>query len=138
MTAATMQSLIGTGILALLALVVTTVLGSRRRGRILALLRALGVPQRASFALVAGELVPLVVSGVVGGGIAAAIAIGAAGSAFGVDTLAGGPAPIIVSPWLIAAIVGVAAAALVIAIAVDMPLSRRVSTAEILRTGEES
>ncbi|TQL48234.1 hypothetical protein FB562_1321 [Homoserinimonas aerilata] len=135
---ATLQSLIGTGILALLALVVTAVLGARRRGRILALLGALGVPKRANIALATGELVPLVVSGIVGGGVAAAVAIGVAGSAFGVEILAGGPAPIIVSPWLIAAVVGAAAVALAIAVAIDMPLSRRVSTAEILRTGEES
>lgn len=135
---ATSQSLLGTGILALLTLVVTTVLGARRRGRTLALLGALGVPKGASTALAAGELVPLVASGVVGGGLAAAVTIAAAGPAFGAATLAGGPAPFVMSPWLVVVIVAVAAAAVAIALAIDTPLSRRVSTTEILRTGEES
>lgn len=135
---ATTQCLVGTALLAVLALVITTVLGARRRGRTLALLEALGVPKRAGLALTAGELVPLVVSGTVGGAIAAAVAIVATAPAFGADILAGGRAPVMAPPWLAVAIIAVATAALTIAVVIDMPFSRRVSTAEILRTGEES
>jgi putative ABC transport system permease protein len=136
--AATVQSLGGTSLLAVLVLVVTTVIGVRRRGRTLALLGALGVPRRAGLTLVLGELVPVVVSGVVGGCIAAAVVLATAGSAFGADILAGGEAPLVVAGWMPLTVAAVAAAALAIAVGVDLPLSRRVRTADILRTGEES
>lgn len=137
-TSATANGLVGTALLAALALLLTAVLGARRRGRTLALLGTLGLPRRAGIALAAGELVPLVVSGVVGGSIAAAVVIAAAGPAFGVDALAGGDAVITVPAWLAPAVLGVACAVLAAAVAVDAPLSRRVRTADILRTGEET
>jgi putative ABC transport system permease protein len=117
---------------------VTTVIGVRRRGRSLALLGALGVPRRTGITLAVGELLPLVVSGVVGGAIAAAVVLATVGSAFRADILAGGPAPLVVDPLMVLALVAVAAAALGLAVLCDLPLSRRVRTADILRTGEES
>jgi putative ABC transport system permease protein len=137
-TAASVQSLAGTALLAVLALLVTTVIGVRRRGRSLALLGALGVPRRTGITLAVGELLPLVVSGVIGGAIAAAVVLATAGSAFRADILAGGPAPLVVDPLMVLALVAVAAAALGLAVLCDLPLSRRVRTADILRTGEES
>jgi putative ABC transport system permease protein len=137
-SSATELSLIGTAVLALLALITTTVIGVRRRGRVLALLGALGVPRRTGVALAIGELAPLVVSGVVGGCIASAVVLTLAGGAFGSDTLAGGYAPLSMPGWLPFAVPAAAVIALALAVAVDTPLSRRVRTADILRTGEES
>ena len=137
-TSATSLSLLGTALLALLALITTTVIGVRRRGRVLALLGALGVPKRAGIALAVGELTPLVISGVVGGSLAAAVVLTTAGGAFGSDILAGGDAPLVVSAWLPLAVCAAAAVALGLAVAVDTPLSRRVRSADILRTGEDT
>ncbi|MCJ1686488.1 hypothetical protein [Rathayibacter sp. VKM Ac-2927] len=135
---ATGLSLLATAALAVLALLVTTVLGARRRGGTLALLSALGVPGRARLVLAAGELVPAVLSGVVGGAVAAAVVLAAAWPAFGVETLVGGDAALSI-PWpLPVGLLGAAVAALALALAVDAPLSRRVRTADILRSGEES
>ncbi|MCU1406790.1 MAG: hypothetical protein JWQ43_3093 [Glaciihabitans sp.] len=136
--AATVQSLLGTAILAMLALIVTTFIGARRRGRTLALLTALGLPKRFGVALALGELAPLVVGSIVGGSIAAAVVLAVAGPAFGADILAGGSVVYVLPPWLALSIVGVAAAALAVAVLVDIPLSRRITTSDILRTGEES
>ncbi|TFD87096.1 ABC transporter permease [Cryobacterium lactosi] len=135
---ATALSLLGTALLAVLALVTTTVIGVQRRGRVLALLGALGVPKRTGVALAVGELAPLVVSGVVGGCLASAAVLTLAGDAFASEILAGGAAPLTVSGWLPLSVLAAAAAALALAIAIDTPLSRRVRTADILRTGEES
>ncbi|PPG67184.1 ABC transporter permease [Rathayibacter sp. AY1F4] len=135
---ATVQSLLATGALAVLAVLATTVLGARRRGGTLALLRALGLPDRAGLPLAAGELVPLVLCGVVGGTLAAAVVLAAAWPAFGVDTLVGGPAAVSVPLLLPLGVLAAAAAALALALAVDVPLSRRVRTADILRSGEEA
>ncbi|WP_120337361.1 FtsX-like permease family protein [Cryobacterium soli] len=135
---ATTLSLLGTVLLALLALLTTTVIGVRRRGRVLALLGALGVPKRAGIALAIGELAPLVVSGVVGGCLASAVVLTLAGGAFGSDLLAGGDAPLTVAAWLPLAVAGAATVALGLAVAIDTPLSRRVRTADILRTGEDT
>jgi putative ABC transport system permease protein len=135
---ATAFSLLGTALLAALALVVTTVIGVRRRGRTLALLGALGASRRTGIALASGELAPLVIGGMLGGAFAAAGTLLAVGSALGVDIIAGGTAAITIPIWLLGAIVAVSAAGLALAVAVDLPLSRRISTADILRTGEES
>ncbi|WP_085477017.1 hypothetical protein [Rathayibacter oskolensis] len=135
---ATLQSLLATGALAVLALVVTTVIGARRRGRTLALLSALGVPGRTRFALAAGELVPLVAGGVLGGVVTAAAVLSVAWPAFGVDTLVGGTAVVSVPPWLLPGVLGAALAALAVALAVDAPLSSRIRTSDVLRSGEES
>ena len=137
-SSATALSLLGTALLAVLALITTTVIGVRRRGRVLALLGALGVPKRAGVALSVGELAPLVVSGVLGGCLASVAVLTLAGGAFGSDILAGGDAPLTMSGWLPLIILGAAAAALALAVAIDIPLSRRVRTADILRTGEET
>ena len=137
-SSATALSLASTVLLALLALITTTVIGVRRRGRVLALLGALGVPKRAGIALAIGELAPLVVSGVVGGCLAAAAVLTLAGGAFGSDILAGGDAPLLVPTWLPLALAGAAMVALGLAVAIDIPLSRRVRTADILRTGEDT
>jgi putative ABC transport system permease protein len=137
-SAATTTTLTGTALLAALALIVTTIVGVRRRGRTLALLGALGVHKRAGITLVSGELLPLVISGTLGGAVASAVVLAVAGVAFRTDVLAGGPTPTVVPLWLPAVILGVAAAASVVAVLVDIPLSRRVRTADILRTGEES
>ncbi|QHC69711.1 FtsX-like permease family protein [Rathayibacter sp. VKM Ac-2801] len=135
---ATLLSLLATGLLAVLAVLATAVLGARRRGGTLALLRALGLPDRARLALAVGELVPLVLGGVVGGVLAAAVVLTAAWPAFGVDTLVGGPAAVSVPLLLPLGVLAAAAAALALALAVDVPLSRRVRTADILRSGEEA
>jgi putative ABC transport system permease protein len=135
---ATTLSLLGTALLAVLALLTTTVIGVRRRGRVLALLGALGVPKHTGVALAVGELAPLVVSGVLGGCLASAAVLTLAGGAFGSAILAGGDAPLRVAAWLPLAVLAAAALALALALAVDTPLSRRVRTADILRTGEES
>ncbi|QHC57989.1 hypothetical protein [Rathayibacter sp. VKM Ac-2760] len=135
---ATGLSLLATTALAVLALLVTTVLGARRRGGTLALLSALGVPGRARLTLAAGELVPAVLSGVVGGALAAAVVLVAAWPAFGVETLVGGAATLAIPPALPLGLLGAAAAALALALAIDAPLSRRVRTTDILRSGEES
>jgi putative ABC transport system permease protein len=135
---ATALSLLGTALLAALALVVTTVIGVRRRGRTLALLGALGASRRSGIALASGELAPLVIGGMLGGAFAAAGTLLAVGSALGVEIIAGGAAAITIPIWLLGAIVAVSAAGLALAVAVDLPLSRRISTADILRTGEES
>jgi putative ABC transport system permease protein len=89
---ATAFSLLGTALLAALALVVTTVIGVRRRGRTLALLGALGASRRTGIALASGELAPLVIGGMLGGAFAAAGTLLAVGSALGVDIIAGGTA----------------------------------------------
>lgn len=137
-SSATELSLLGTALLAVLALITTTVIGVRRRGRVLALLGALGVPKRTGIALAFGELAPLVVSGVVGGCIASAVVLTLAGGAFGSEILAGGDAPLRVPGWLPLAVSGAALVAIALAVAIDTPLSRRVRTADILRTGEET
>jgi hypothetical protein len=135
---ATQLSLLGTALLAVLALITTTVIGVRRRGRLLALLGALGVPRHTGIALTIGELGPLVLSGAVGAGLASAVVLTLAGGAYGSDLLAGGEAPLAIPGWLPLAILGAAAAALALAVAVDTPLARRVRTADILRTGEDT
>jgi putative ABC transport system permease protein len=135
---ATAFSLVGTALLGALALVVTTVIGVRRRGRTLALLGALGASRRTGIALASGELAPLVIGGMLGGAFAAAGTLLAVGSALGVEIIAWGTAAITIPIWLLGAIVAVSAAGLALAVAVDLPLSRRISTADILRTGEES
>jgi putative ABC transport system permease protein len=137
-SSATELSLIGTALLAVLALVTTTVIGVRRRGRVLALLGALGVPKRTGIALAIGELAPLVISSVVGGCIASAVVLTLAGGAFGADVLAGGDAQLTVPGWLPLALAGAAVGALGLAVAIDTPLSSRVRTTDILRTGEET
>ncbi|MFB2586563.1 hypothetical protein [Herbiconiux liukaitaii] len=137
-TSATALSLGATGGLAALALLVTTAIGFRRRGRILALLGALGVPPRAGIWLALGELGPLVVGGVIGGAIAAAVVLAAAAPTFGAETLVGGAAPIGVPWWMPPTILGAAAAALILAVCVDLSNTRRVRTSDILRTGEDS
>ena len=137
-SSATQLSLLGTALLAVLALITTTVIGVRRRGRLLALLGALGVPRRTGIALAVGELAPLVLSGVLGGCVASAAVLTLAGGAYGSDLLAGGDAPLAVPGWPPLAILGAAAAALALAVAIDTPLSRRVRTADILRTGEDT
>lgn len=135
---ATAQTLLGTAALAVLALVVTTIVGVRRRGRTLALLGALGMHKRTGVTLASGELLPLVLGGVICGSIASAAVLSVAAAAFRTDVLAGGPAPISAPLWLPPVILGLAAAAFLVAVLVDIPLSRRVRTADILRTGEES
>ncbi|KQQ03878.1 MULTISPECIES: FtsX-like permease family protein [unclassified Rathayibacter] len=135
---ATRQSLGATALLAALALLVTTAIGARRRGRTLALLSALGVPARTRYALAAGELTPIVAGGVVGGLVTAAVVLGAAWPAFGVDTLVGGSAVAAAPPWLVPGVLAAAVAALALALAVDAALSRRIRTSDILRSGEES
>lgn len=137
-TTALLQSLIATGGLAALALVVTTVLGARRRGGTLALLETLGARRRIGVSLAVGELTPLVLGGVVGGVIAAGVVVVAAGSAFGIDSLVGAIAVTAVPVWIPAAVLGAGVLALVLAVLIDTPLSRRVGATEILRTGEES
>jgi putative ABC transport system permease protein len=131
---ATLQTVLAAGAMALLGLIVTTVLGARRRGRTLALLGALGVPARAGLALAAGELAPLVAGGVVGGVIAAGVVLITAAPALGIAD----PATVAVPAWLAPAALLAAVAALALALVVDTPLSRRVRSADILRTGEES
>ncbi|MET0954633.1 MAG: hypothetical protein ABWY68_01705, partial [Cryobacterium sp.] len=98
----------------------------------------LGVPKRAGIALAVGELAPLVVSGVIGGCLASAVVLTLAGGAFGSGVLAGGDAPLVVSGWLPLTVLASATVALGLAIAIDTPLSRRVRTADILRTGEDT
>ena len=137
-SSATTLSLIGTAVLALLALVTTTVIGARRRGRVLALLSALGVPPRTGIAVAIGELAPLVISGILGGCVASVVVLTLAGDAFGSAILAGGEAPLVAPVWLPLVILTAGGAALALAVAIDTPLSRRVRTADILRTGEDT
>ena len=131
---AALQTVVLGGLLALLALLVTAVLGARRRGRTLALLGALGVPVRAGVSLAVGELAPLVASGLLGGAIVSAVVLVVAGPALGLAAGTG----VVVAPWLPLGALAAAVLALALLVVVDTALTRRVRTTDILRTGEES
>jgi hypothetical protein len=134
---ATQLSLVGAGALAVIGLLLISVIGAARRGRTVALLKALGVPPRAGTGAAMGELAPVVVGAVVGGALASAIVLGVAGRAFGLGSN-GAPDIAVVVPWQ--SIAGTAVAAvlfLTLAILVDAPISRRTETSTILRSGEE-
>ena len=141
-TDATLLSLVGTGVLAAFGMLLISVLGARRRGRTLALLGTLGVPRRAGIAAAFGELTPVVAGAVLGGAVASAAILVAAGQAFGVGEPAGPgegvPVGIVVPGWSLVGIVAAATTALALAVLIDTPLSRRTRATAILRSGEDS
>lgn len=139
---ATSRSLLATGVLALIGVLLISVLGARRRGRTLALLGTLGVPRRTGIAAAFGELAPLVAAAVLGGAVASAVILTAAGQALGVGDPVSSDAAIdvgiVVPGWALGCIVGVAATALALAVLIDSPLSRRARATTIQRSGEDS
>lgn len=127
------------GALSALAVVMTSVVGSRARTRLLALLATLGLTGRQARGLAAWEIAPIALTAIVAGtllGVAMPwVVLG------GVDLrpfTGGSTQPAItIDPLIIGALVAGFAAVVVLAVFIAVAIGRRMSAASTLRMGEE-
>ncbi len=124
--------------LAIIALLVGVVTGSKERSRALALLRTQGVGGRYGWWLAAVDLLPTVASAVISGALGAAAVVILLSSSLGLDVLAGGtgqPAVTLPSTHLALGLAGVVALTAV-AILAEVVAQGRAKLSEVLRYGE--
>ena len=126
------------GALAAIALIETVLSGARERGRTLSFVRTLGLTMRQSRWLTIGELIPLVLTGVVAGTLAGIGIVALLGPALGLVVTTGGvtePRPAFDGSFALA-VAGCALGLLLVAVVVENVSRRRDRLAEVLRVGE--
>jgi putative ABC transport system permease protein len=126
------------GALAAVALIETVIAGARDRGRTLSFLRTLGFTTRHGRWLTFGELVPLVLTGVVAGTLAGLGIVALLGPPLGLMVSTGGVTPpaLAFDPPFALAVAGCAAGLLVLAVLAETAGRRRDRLAEVLRVGD--
>ncbi|PPF89573.1 hypothetical protein C5B96_01450 [Subtercola sp. Z020] len=125
------------GVLALLALVATSLAGSRDRARELSLLRTIGFSPGLGWWLAFVELLPVVLGGIVGGaGVGFGIVL-LLGPGLDLDALTGGrSAPgLVVSPGAVLLLAGAALGMLGVAVLAEVLAQRRNTMIGVLRIG---
>jgi putative ABC transport system permease protein len=131
-------AVIAVGALAAIALIETIVSGARERGRTLSFIRTLGFTVRQGRMLTFGELVPLVLTGIVAGTLAGVGIVALLGPALGLIVTTGGvtdPALRFDPPFAVA-VAACAVGLLVLAVIVETAARRRDRLAEVLRVGD--
>jgi putative ABC transport system permease protein len=131
-------SVVAVALLAAVALATTVAAGGRSRSRSLSLLRTLGVQRGFGWVLALAELLPLVVAALVGGALAGAGILVAAGPALGLRLLTGGigDPSLRVDPATVVLVVAGSLVLCAIAIVADVVAHRRDRPGEVLRVGE--
>ncbi|KXK59561.1 hypothetical protein AWW66_23560 [Micromonospora rosaria] len=124
----------GGTVFGLLAIAFTVLAGARARGQALSRLRTLGLSRRQWQGLLLIELVPLVGASVLTGALVGALLPVLLAPLLGLSAFTGGPVPVTFDPGLVAAVLGLGAVALGLAVAVEALNSRRTRLAEALRT----
>lgn len=127
------------GLLCTAAVLMTAVAGAPARRQLLGVLRILGLPSRATSALVAWELTPIAAAALLGGGAAGAGLARVVTDVVDLRPFTGGavqPDVVITLP-VVAALAGGFSLLVAAAIAVSAALARRAGLAAVLRFGEE-
>jgi putative ABC transport system permease protein len=129
---------IAVALLAMIALVATALAGARDRGRLLSLLRTLGMRADIGWWLALAELLPVVIVSLVGGVAAGTGMLVLLEPSLGLRVLAGGESnpPTVISPGLIIGLVIAAIVLLAVAIVAELLAYRRDRLSEVLRVGE--
>jgi putative ABC transport system permease protein len=128
----------GAAVLALLAIGFTVLAEARTRGQALSRLRTMGLSGRQSRNLLAYELVPLVCVAILSGALVGILLPRLLGPALGLDAFTeGGVARTHLDPLLVAGLLALVVVALVVAVAVENVVNRRMRLGEVLRLGEE-
>ncbi|HYN95550.1 MAG TPA: FtsX-like permease family protein, partial [Pilimelia sp.] len=123
--------------LALLTVAFLVLGGAPGRARSLSRLRTMGLSPRQGRALLAYEVAPLLLLAVLVGGVVGVLLPMALGPALGLSLFtAGVPARVRVDPWLVAAVLGLVAVAVLVALAVENLANRRLRLGAVLRVGE--
>lgn len=127
------------GLLTVLAVVVVQLMGSVARGRLLAVLRTLGLAPSQTRALTAWELAPLLVVSTVVGGLLGLAVPWVLLRGLDLTGLTGGAAQpaLVLDPVLLALVLGAVVLTVLIAVAVSAWLAGRTNLAQALRVGEE-
>jgi putative ABC transport system permease protein len=129
----------GAATLALLAVGLTVLADAPGRGRALSRLRTMGLSAGQGRRLLGYELVPLIGTAVLAGGLVGVLLPGLVGPALGLTAFTAGlPADARVDPWLPVAALLLVAAALAVAMTVESLANRRMRLGEALRLGEEN
>lgn len=131
-------AVIAVGALAAVALIETIASGARERGKTLSFIRTLGFTGRQGRLLTFGELVPLVLTGVVSGTLAGVGIVALLGPALGLLVTTGGVTDpqLRFDPPFAIAVAGCALALLLLAVVVETAARRRDRLAEVLRVGD--
>ena len=127
-------------VLSAVAVVVTLVLGTRPRRRILALLQTLGAPPRAGRGLVAWELAPAGIAALIVGGVLGLLMPMLLASVVDLRPFTRGltPPSYSVDPLVLLLTLGGFAAVTLLVTAVALAITRRARVAAVLRTVEET
>jgi putative ABC transport system permease protein len=129
----------GAAALALLAVGLTVLADAPGRGRALSRLRTMGLSARQGRRLLVYELVPLIGTAVLAGGLIGVLLPRLVGPALGLTAFTAGlPADTRVDPRLPAAALLLVAVALAVAVTVESLVNRRMRLGEALRLGEEN
>lgn len=133
--------IVATGVgalLAVIALVLTLVMGARERLRLVGTLRTLGFDRRQTTGLTVWEVAPIMVTGLVGGLLAGIALPFAVLAPLDLSAFTGGAQPAIpIDPLLITAVVAVFVVVVAAVVALAVWISSRRSPASVLRVGEE-
>jgi putative ABC transport system permease protein len=128
------------GLMCVIALMLTLVMNSGERIRLVAELRVLGFSRRQSGALTAWEVAPTSVLGIVAGGIVGvvlAIVVVASTNLAGLVGSASRPI-LVIDPAYVGAVIAAFGVAAIVATVIAIALARRISPARVLRfTGED-
>ncbi|MDL9977835.1 FtsX-like permease family protein [Microbacterium sp. ASV49] len=125
-------------LLAVIALVLTLVMGARERIRLVGTLRTLGFDRRQTTGLVVWEVAPILATGLVGGVIAGIVLPFAVLAPLDLSAFTGGAQPPIpIDPLVITAVVAVFVVVVAAVVALAVWISSRRSPASVLRVGEE-
>ncbi|GAA5164544.1 hypothetical protein GCM10023341_19710 [Ornithinimicrobium tianjinense] len=128
-----------TGLLTVLAVVVVQLMGTDARGRLLAVLRTLGLEPRQTRALTAWELGPMLVMSLLVGGLLGLAVSWVLSRGLDLTGLTGGRVQpqLAVDPLLTGAVLGAVVLTVLLAITVSAWLAGRTNLAQALRVGEE-
>jgi putative ABC transport system permease protein len=125
-------------VLAAIGLLVTVLRGVRERGRALSMLRTQGMGSGWGWWLSLAELAPVVLSAVVGGGVAGVLIVYLLGGSLGLEVLSGGTeTPALDVNWYFMGAVGAGVLVLLFAaVAAEVAAHRRDRLSDVLRYGE--
>jgi putative ABC transport system permease protein len=134
---ATLLAALLLAVFAVAALSAAVLAGAPERRRVLSLLRTLGMRRRTGWWLLVGDLLPLVVGGVVGGTAIGVLAAELFDPALAIAGLTGGTTdpPVTISGAVLLGMIGGTVVVLAIAVGTEALTWRRDRIAEVLRVG---
>lgn len=119
---------------AVLAVALALVVQARARGRVLSLMRTMGMSSRQARGLLLVELLPLTTLAVLAGGVVGAAMPLLLGAALGLEEFTGGVSPTLgIEPLAVGVLAGLVLALVLIGAAIETAINRRLGLGAVLR-----